>query len=905
MMKRMTIISLLLLSVSVLLAACGTTSDDQRDTGEKTIYVGPQLVDCEGVAPQQCLLVKEDPQAEYTLYYDQIEGFDYGEGYEYELRIKEEAVENPPADASTIKWTLVEEVSKTPVEAIIADTPPQDEETETAASGEEMTMYVGPELVDCEGAGPQSCMLVKMNPEDDYMFFYDQIEGFTFEPGFEYELLVLVEQVENPPADASSLKYTLIEEVDKLPVTEESATTEESDTEDGDVALEESTLEDTNWILVSYIAPDGQSADVLPDTRITAEFNEDQIAGSAGCNRYFGSYEVDGDSLTINPGGSSMMFCTPEEIMLQETAYMATLSTVASYEFIDTQLHLKNANGEAVLIFAADEPLLLTDVIWNLVSYNNGKEAMVSVIIDSEITAKFNEDGVLTGFAGCNSYSAGYETEGSSITVGLAVSTEMFCAEPEGVMEQETQYLTALQDAAVYRIEGDRLEIRDADGSGVAYYEAAEPAALTGIIWNLLSHNNGKEAMVSTVIGTEITANFNEDGTLSGSAGCNSYTASYKSDGEKITIGPAASTRKFCAEPEGIMEQESQYLTALENAAVYVIEGNKLEIRDANFSGVATYDSPETSATTDGAVGENDINVTEAAETLDTESAESDGASDATAVPAEITTALQNASFPLNYTGSGTIQLTDGEYRQPAAEDSASEIITQLTDHVATGEMSSGEQMVAIILTSQTGGTGTFYDLIVMNEQSGLLTNPISTYLGDRIVINNLTIENDQIIVDMVVQGPEDPFCCPTQQVVHIYEFQGGELLQVSSEVTGTVEPQSVETPEFAGVIWKWQELTTPVEQVAIDSPERYTIEFKEGGELSVSADCNIGSGTYEIEDENIAINITSTTLALCSEGSYGDLFFSSLDGASSYFMDGDNLMIEQVADGGTMRFFE
>jgi heat shock protein HslJ len=780
MKKKMTIISLFLIGASLVLVACGATSEEQPDAGEKTIYVGPQLVDCEGVAPQKCMLVKEDPQAEYTLFYDPIEGFDYEEGYEYELRIKEETVENPPVDGSSLKWTLVEEVSKTPVEATETETVPQTEEVETISGGEVITMFVGPELLDCVGTGPQTCMQVKLNPESNYTLFYDQIEGFEFEPGYEYELRVLVEPVENPPADASSLKYTLVEEVSRTPVTADSVTTEDETTSD-DFMLEGST-----WTLLSYVAPDGQPTDMLPDTRITAEFKDDQISGSAGCNRYFGSYETDGNSLTIGPAGSTMMFCSPEENMLQETAYLATLSTVASYEIISDQLHLQNANGDTILLFSAEEPLSLSSVTWNLLNYNNGKEAMVSVII-----------------------------------------------------------------------------------------------------------------------GTEITAIFAEEGVLSGSGGCNNYTASYETDGEKITIRPAASTRKFCAEPEGIMEQESQYLAALENAAVYMVDSSNLEIRDANGSGVVSYESLEQAAETDGAAVEIDDTISETPEPVEAGMEAADEVTDATTILAEITTALGDASYPLDYTGSGTIQLTDGEYRQPAAEDSASEIVTQLTEHIAVGEMSSGEQVVAVILVSQTGGTGTFYDLVVMNVQDGQLSNPTSTYLGDRIVINSLTIDNDQIVVDMVVQGPEDPFCCPTQQVIQSYEQQGGELVQVSSDVIGTVAPHSEDFLDITTVVWKWQELITPVEQVTIDSPEKYTVEFKSDGELAVSADCNIGGGTYEINGKSISINITSTTLALCADGSYGDLFFRSLDGASTYFMDGDNLMIDQFADSGTMRFFE
>ncbi len=217
-----------------------------------------------------------------------------------------------------------------------------------------------------------------------------------------------------------------------------------------------------------------------------------------------------------------------------------------------------------------------------------------------------------------------------------------------------------MQDAAVYKIDGTRLEIRDGSGSGVAYYEAAESTVLTGTIWNLVSHNNGKGGMVSTTIGTEITAIFDEAGTLSGSAGCNGYSASYVTDGEQLTIGPSASTRKFCAEPEGIMEQESHYLAALENAAVYMIEGSRLEIRDANGSGVAYYEILDQAAEADGAAEVIDNAVPETPEMLEA-SVESAGETGGTAaVPAEIISALGSASYPLDYTGSGTIQLTDG-----------------------------------------------------------------------------------------------------------------------------------------------------------------------------------------------------------------------------------------------------
>jgi hypothetical protein len=80
------------------------------------------------------------------------------------------------------------------------------------------TLYINSQLVECEGgAGPQQCMQVRRSHAGPWELFYDQIEGFVFEPGFTYELRVEINAVDNPPADASSLRYTLVEVVDKKP----------------------------------------------------------------------------------------------------------------------------------------------------------------------------------------------------------------------------------------------------------------------------------------------------------------------------------------------------------------------------------------------------------------------------------------------------------------------------------------------------------------------------------------------------------------------------------------------------------------------------------------------------------------------------------------------------------------
>ena len=70
---------------------------------------------------------------------------------------------------------------------------------------------------------------------------------------------------------------------------------------------------------------------------------------------------------------------------------------------------------------------------------------------------------------------------------------------------------------------------------------------------------------------------------MAGSAGCNRYMASYTVEGDTVALGPTAVTRKMCALP-GVMEQEQGYLTALESARTYRINGDELDLVDADVA---------------------------------------------------------------------------------------------------------------------------------------------------------------------------------------------------------------------------------------------------------------------------------------------------------------------------------
>ena len=112
----------------------------------------------------------------------------------------------------------------------------------------------------------------------------------------------------------------------------------------------------------------------------------------------------------------------------------------------------------------------LAGTSWSVVAYNNGKQAVESVLAATKLTAVFAKDGNLTGFAGCNNYSAAWSGTTPKLAIAQVSSTRKYCATPTGAMDQESRYLAALATAATYRIEGSTLELRTASGALAAQF---------------------------------------------------------------------------------------------------------------------------------------------------------------------------------------------------------------------------------------------------------------------------------------------------------------------------------------------------------------------------------------------------------------------------------------------------
>jgi heat shock protein HslJ/LysM repeat protein len=102
---------------------------------------------------------------------------------------------------------------------------------------------------------------------------------------------------------------------------------------------------------------------------------------------------------------------------------------------------------------------------------------------------------------------------------------------------------------------------------------------------------------------------------------------------------------------------------------------------------------------------------------------------------------------------------------------------------------------------------------------------------------------------------------------------------------------------------WQWVGLTTPVEKIEIENPEKYHLTFQDDGLLEIVADCNNAHAEFTVNGNSISIEVGPMTLALCPPDSRSDDFINYLGFAANYFFEDGDLFIDMMADGGTMQF--
>ncbi len=142
---------------------------------------------------------------------------------------------------------------------------------------------------------------------------------------------------------------------------------------------------------------------------------------------------------------------------------------------------------------------------------------------------------------------------------------------------------------------------------------------------------------------------------------------------------------------------------------------------------------------------------------------------------------LKNASYYFS-PDSDRAPLNNGYYFKKHPEYAFSNTELKWGNMMAYGELNNkGEKDAAITLRYSGGGNSSYVLLEGVINDNGLPENTAFVNLGDPIKVKSITISEQKIYIDMLIQGSNDAQCCPSKFVTHVYQLQDNQLVKLTN----------------------------------------------------------------------------------------------------------------------------
>ncbi len=139
---------------------------------------------------------------------------------------------------------------------------------------------------------------------------------------------------------------------------------------------------------------------------------------------------------------------------------------------------------------------------------------------------------------------------------------------------------------------------------------------------------------------------------------------------------------------------------------------------------------------------------------------------------------LGNSTYKIQDAPNGDVALKEGKAEEEIAPGSASKYTAQLGDQLANGTLD-GKAYAATILITSGGGSGTFYNVAAVPNNNGAPGTGITFFLGDRIQVQSLKIENGAIHVSYLDRKADEPMtAAPTVAQSKVLVIDNGKLAE-------------------------------------------------------------------------------------------------------------------------------
>jgi heat shock protein HslJ len=266
---------------------------------------------------------------------------------------------------------------------------------------------------------------------------------------------------------------------------------------------------------------------------------------------------------------------------------------------------------------------------------------------------------------------------------------------------------------------------------------------------------------------------------------------------------------------------------------------------------------------------------------------------------------LRNATYAGLDVPTGTVTLRDGHWEQrPEPARPPRVVIDVARDLRLVGDLDGdGVDEAVVVLSRQSGGSGSVSYLAVVKRQAGTLQNVATTALGDRVQIRSARIEGGRVLVSAVRAGPQDAACCPGELVDLGWTLNAGRLspFTVVSASNARLSLDTLVGGEWVLRAWDFNEPA---------SPEHPATLSYESARFSGSGGCNryFAGVTAGNMPGDISVSPVGSTRMACGEASdrAEGRFLAQLGAAQKFgFMLGQLAVTYKKSDGsfGTMLF--
>jgi heat shock protein HslJ len=597
----------------------------------------------------------------------------------------------------------------------------------------------------------------------------------------------------------------------------------------------------------------------------------------ADCNVGGGDYIFrDEGSVRFRPGPLTRALCPPDSRDIEFVESLLAARAAGFNESGDLVLKLSGGSsmilanvgqleGEAV-VEADDQPEAtdagLTGLTLKWPGFTNAAGEAVTTDSPENYVLTLLPDGAFNVVADCNVGGGAYTfNDDGTLQLGPIRTTRMAC--PEGsrgdefvaflesvtnatVAEDGTVTMTAADGSSATFISGEAV----ADSGDLETVTAEDDNPLAGAVWQWTGFTEPAGAGDLTVeVPESYLLLFLPGGAYSINADCNIGRGNYTREGSALTLQPVALTRVLCP-PDSLGDEYAQFLERVQSYAI--TDDGVLELT-LDDGGVMTF-----------ANGGPPAEEVEAAEPAEQPAADAAGLTGIVLQWPGFTNAdgeTITVDNPDNYT---LVLFPDGAYSAKA------------DCNVANGVFTYGEDGA---ITFQPG----MQTLALCPEGS-----QSDVFLGFLSGVESLTVGDDGSVTMNAADGGRATFV---------------NLGEVETAAAGEVETVAQPTPAADPLLTTWQWTHFRDAKQDFDVTGTYTIAFNADGTASVVADCNTGSGSYNVNGEQLNVSILAVTLVACPSGSLGGSFVEFLNQAGTFAISDGTLTIELMADGGAMTF--